>query len=174
MIIRKASIDDTAGIARVRVDTWRIAYAGIIPDEYLNALDYDESARQFCSFFNGDESDTIVYAGEDEAGEIVAFASAGPERKDASSEYGEVYAIYVTVPYQRQGAGRSLISACARELQAAGKSSLILWVLAQNPHRAFYDKLNGRVAGTDFYTVQDHNAPLLAYKWKDIRTLIAD
>lgn len=64
------------------------------------------------------------------------------------------------------------MAACARDLRQAGKSSLILWVLAQNPYRAFYEKLHGTVAGTDFYTVQDQNAPLLAYKWDEIETLI--
>lgn len=172
MIIRKASVDDVPGIARVRVDTWRKAYAGLIPDEYLKSLDYEESARQFSSFFAGDEDASVVYVGTNEGGEVLAFACAGPERKDVKSEFGEVYAVYVGVECQRQGIGRRLITACARDLRDAGKASLILWVLAQNPYRAFYEKLNGTVAGTDFYTVQDHNAPLLAYTWKDINRLV--
>lgn len=173
MIIRRASVDDTPGIARVRVDTWRSAYAGIIPDEYLSALDYDESARQFRSFFSDEEDRSVVYVGENAAGEIAAFACAGPERKDLDTSYGEIYAVYVASAYQRQGVGRRLIAACARDLKESGKSRLILWVLAQNPFRSFYEKLDGVVAGTDFYAVQDHNAPLLAYKWDDI-TIVAE
>lgn len=168
MIIRRASVNDTPGIARVRVDTWRTAYAGIIPGEYLNELDYEESARQFRSFFSDDEDRSLVYVGENEAGDITAFACAGPERKDANTDYGEIYAVYVASAYQRQGIGGRLIAACARDLQESGKTGLILWVLAQNPYRSFYEKLEGVVSGSDFYAVQDHNAPLLAYKWEDI------
>jgi hypothetical protein len=36
--IREARISDAPGIARVRVDTWRTAYRGIVSDEHLNGL----------------------------------------------------------------------------------------------------------------------------------------
>ncbi|MCX6344936.1 MAG: hypothetical protein NT018_07660 [Armatimonadetes bacterium] len=45
MQIRKATIEDAAGIAKVGVDTWRNAYCGIISDEYLDGLNYERSTR---------------------------------------------------------------------------------------------------------------------------------
>ena len=36
--VRDASIDDAAGIAKVRVQTWRAAYRGLVPQEVLDRL----------------------------------------------------------------------------------------------------------------------------------------
>jgi len=42
MRIREASVEDASAIARVAVDTWKTAYRGIIDDNYLNSLSYEE------------------------------------------------------------------------------------------------------------------------------------
>jgi hypothetical protein len=41
MLIRRATLEDAAAIARVRVDTWRTAYRGIVPDEFLDNMSYE-------------------------------------------------------------------------------------------------------------------------------------
>ena len=38
--IRRATIHDASGIAKVHVDSWRTTYTGIVPQEYLDSLDY--------------------------------------------------------------------------------------------------------------------------------------
>ncbi|WP_259343698.1 hypothetical protein [Oceanobacillus picturae] len=40
MRIRIAKPGDAAGIAKVHVDAWRTTYDGILPQEFLNRLDY--------------------------------------------------------------------------------------------------------------------------------------
>ncbi|MHC0551926.1 hypothetical protein [Salinicoccus sp. CNSTN-B1] len=42
MNIRKAHLKDAEGVARVHVDSWRTTYGGIIPDDYLNGLSYEQ------------------------------------------------------------------------------------------------------------------------------------
>ena len=41
--IRPANVRDAAAIARVRIDSWRATYRGIIPDAYLAGMNEDES-----------------------------------------------------------------------------------------------------------------------------------
>jgi len=45
LLIREATVDDAASVARVRVETWRNAYAEIIPAEYLANLFYEGDAQ---------------------------------------------------------------------------------------------------------------------------------
>ncbi len=40
IILRNAKSEDAASIAKVHVDTWRTAYAGIMPQEFLDSLNY--------------------------------------------------------------------------------------------------------------------------------------
>jgi GNAT superfamily N-acetyltransferase len=46
--------------------------------------------------------------------------------------------------YQRQGLGRRLTAAAVNWLLQSGLSSMLVWVLADNPSRAFYGALGGR------------------------------
>lgn len=173
MLIRQANEADAPGIARVRVDTWRSAYKGIISDDYLHSLSYAESARQFQTFLECGPDEYVIWVAEDSNGEIAGFVCGGPERRTPESEYGEIYALYVRDAFQGQGIGRRLVAACAAILLESGKTALMLWVLADNPHRTFYEALQGEVSGHDVYTVQNQDAPLFAYEWKDIRRLIS-
>ena len=36
--VREATVADSAGIARVRIETWRAAYRGLVPQEVLDRL----------------------------------------------------------------------------------------------------------------------------------------
>jgi hypothetical protein len=45
--IRKATIVDSAGLARVQVDSYRTAYAGIFPPAYLDHFTYEEQEQDY-------------------------------------------------------------------------------------------------------------------------------
>ena len=40
MTTREARPEDLPDMARIRVDTWKAAYRGIVPDAYLDSLTY--------------------------------------------------------------------------------------------------------------------------------------
>ena len=61
MRVREASIEDAPTIAKVTVDTWETAYRGIIDDNYLNNLPYEEREQGWRQFpFNN----SFVYVAE--------------------------------------------------------------------------------------------------------------
>jgi hypothetical protein len=49
--IRNAHQNDAAGMAKVHVDTWRAAYQGIIPDNFLETLSYQSTAERWRETF---------------------------------------------------------------------------------------------------------------------------
>jgi hypothetical protein len=42
---RRATANDAAAIAALRVDSWRTTYRGVMPDAYLDGMRADESAE---------------------------------------------------------------------------------------------------------------------------------
>ena len=50
MRVRAATPDDVDAIARVHVETWRSAYRGLVPDEYLAGLSPARRADQWRAF----------------------------------------------------------------------------------------------------------------------------
>jgi ribosomal protein S18 acetylase RimI-like enzyme len=176
MIVRQARVEDAAGIARVRVDSWRTTYKGIVPDDYLTNMSYEESERRWRWILNnGSSTGSICYVVEEETGQVVGFISGGPEREHDDPAYsGELYAIYVLKEYQEQGIGRRLTETLVEKLLQAGMESMLVWVLAENPACRFYEALGGQPLKTVQEEIGGKLLDLIGYGWSDIKTLLPE
>jgi GNAT superfamily N-acetyltransferase len=172
MRIRTATIADVAAIARVHVESWRTTYKGILPDDYLADLGYEQREPLWRRILSKPGRQRLVYVAEDSPGNIVGFASGGRERSGDPVYTGELYAIYLLEGWQRQGIGRQLAVAVVRRLIQRGLRSLLIWVLAQNPSRRFYEALGGRQVREKLETRGDVQLVEIAYGWLDARRLI--
>jgi len=136
-VIRRATPADAADIARVQCETWRAAYAGILPDHVLDALSVSAGASRWEGHIAND--DVAVWV----AGDVDGFASAGPSRDEDRHGTTELYALYVHPRAQRRGLGAALLDAAVEH----GASTL--WVLAANDAgRAFYQARGWSEDGT--------------------------
>lgn len=168
--IRLANQEDLPGMVKVRVDTWRSAYRGLVPDAYLDALSYERIVERWREwlFLNPPPKIAAFVAEEDQAG-IVGIAICGPEEGSDPIYAGQVFVLYVHPVYQRQGSGRRLMGACAAHLAKEGMGSLLVWVLRDNPYRAFYENLGGSRLREKKVRIGDLDLPEVAYGWKDVR-----
>lgn len=174
MQIRPATLADVPGIARVHVDSWRTTYRGMVPDDYLDNLSYERRATYWTEELSRpDNPHFAVVAGADD-GEIVGFASGGPERHGDPVYTGELYAIYLLAQSQREGGGRALVHAVAARLALAGHPAMLLWVLSGNPARRFYERLGGQPLQVKTLILGGAELEEVAYGWPDIRVLIND
>ena len=162
--VRVAQLGDIEGMARISVDTWRLTYGGILPSDYLARMRrpaHEAQRRRMMA-----SPDTVHFVAEEPlTGETVAFASAGPARGSVAGG-AEIYELYVQNGFQRLGLGRQLVEACRAWLAGRGREAMIIWVLADNPNRPFYDRIGGRPAG--HRTIRVGGAPVdeAAYVWR--------
>ncbi len=171
--IRPATPEDAASIARVHVDSWRSTYAGIVPAEYLAGLSYRNRESHWKDLLTADRPGTSYFVAETDAGGIVGFANAGPERKGDRTYQGELYAIYILEEYQRLGLGRRLIAHVTRRLPADGFNSMLLWVLEDNrPAIRFYESLGGKRVGRQPITIGGADLVEVSYGWREITNLV--
>jgi ribosomal protein S18 acetylase RimI-like enzyme len=173
MNIRAAYAIDTLAIARVQVDSWRTTYAGIVPADYLASLSYEHQEKFWGHIVSTVSGAAAVYVAETDTGEVVGFAASGPERSSNESYQGELYAIYLLEAYQRQGVGQQLTRAVVNGLLRHGLSSMLVWVLADNPSRAFYEAMGGHYVAERQITIGSAQLTEVAYGWRDIRRLAA-
>lgn len=174
MIIREAHIEDAAGIAKVHVDTWRTTYAGIVPDEFLANMTYESYEKRWINNLNNTTDGTFTYVAEDDSGQIVGFVSGGTERTGDPIYNGELYAIYILKDHQGQGIGSLLTQTLVKRLLQESTNSMLLWVLADNPARRFYEVLGGRLVKTSQIEIGDIMLDEIAYGWIDIGKLLQD
>jgi GNAT superfamily N-acetyltransferase len=170
--IRRARARDAPGIAAVHVATWRSAYAGLLPDEFLERLSairlaaqYDRSIRMGLGMY-------VAIDGSAEAEPaLVGFTSARRSRSDRLGE-GEVETLYVLDDWQNQGIGGALLRASGKFLAALGCRSAYAWVLRENPAGFFYQRLGGKCIATSITNVGGQAIPQVAYSWDPIETLL--
>ncbi len=172
--VRRATRSDSAAIGRIHVETWQAAYAGLLPDSMLAAMsDVRQSAWWSRALSDANEARGIFVADDEEMG-VVGFGSCGPVRDPPEGlngtevRVGEVYTLYVEPDFQNQGLGRRILDALFRQLKADGCDTVVLWMLAANPTRFFYEGLGGAHVGERIDTMAGKDVEEIAYAWRDL------
>ncbi len=172
--IRRARTSDAGAIGRVYVETWQSTYPGLLPDAMLARMsDVRQSAWWSRALGDPKESRGIFVADDEDMG-VVGFGSCGPVREipegldGTEQRVGEVYTLYVEPDFQNQGLGRRLLDALLRQLQADGCDTAILWMLADNPARFFYEGLGGAPVGRRADRMAGTAVEEVAYAWRDL------
>ncbi len=170
--IREATPEDAPGIARVHVDSWRTTYRGTMPDSLLDSLSYESRGQRWKQVLSDPASPGFTYVAQHRSGQIVGFASGGPDRDEHPHYQGELWAIYLLEEYQGRGIGRRLARTVVRRLADMGMHSMIVWVLADNPARRFYEALGGQYVGERDIEIDGVKLREVAYGWTDTRHLL--
>ena len=168
MVIREAMVEDSAEIARVQVDTWRTTYRGIVPQSFLDQMDYEVRAKSWREQLAAAGS-RICVAEMD--GTVCGFISGGRLREPMSEFDGEIFAIYITAEAQQHGCGRAMMRKLAGELLQDGLTSAVVWVLERNPACGFYARLGGELVGRQTITIGGSDLVEVAYGWRNLRLL---
>lgn len=140
--VRVARESDAPAVGLVQATVWREAYAGVVPDEVVEAFEPPAFARAWrTSLANppaGAHRLLVACAGE----QVVGFAAVGPSQDpDASPLTGELTAMGVHPQARRAGHGSRLLNAAVDTLRGAGADTLHTWVLAADEQtRAFFTR----------------------------------
>lgn len=179
-VIRPAQRDDASTIARIQVATWRSTYRGLVPDDYLDNMREERSAKIWADVLSRiDEAKApseaadqpLFLVAEDPAHGVVGYVLGGKERDQDPVYKAELYAIYILKDFQRRGIGRRLVQAFARGMLQRGYHNLLVWVLAENRSRHFYESLGGRWLRSKTITIGGADLEEWAYVWDDLSLL---
>lgn len=172
-IIRPARVEDASGIARVHVDSWRTSYRGIVPDEVLATLSYEQREEVWRRGLSNTTRKRFDFVAEDEQGRIVGFVSGGPLRDGDPSYESELHAIYLLKEAQGRGIGRRLTKTFVERLVATGSDSMLLWVFAENySARRFYEAMGGQVVSSQPMEIGGILLEEVSYGWKMLRSIL--
>lgn len=131
MEIRAARREELRALHQARIATWKRAYRGLIPDEYLDDLSLtDEVLARIKTRYDEEPAQTV---GAWDGGTVIGMAAAGPCRDEDRAGERELYALYVLPSHWGTGTGKLLWEAVAPFTS--------LWVLEGNSRaRAFYER----------------------------------
>ncbi|BDZ43099.1 putative N-acetyltransferase YuaI [Paraoerskovia sediminicola] len=135
--IRPAAVSDAHSIARVNIASWRHAYTGLVPDEYLSSLDVELRTSWFAAYLADDHpSETWVAIADDR---MLGFVTVGPSRdEDAEPSDREIYAIYLDPEAWGRGVARDLMRTVVDD-----GSTITLWTIADNERAQHFYRRHG-------------------------------
>ncbi len=138
--VRRMREEDIHGVSTVRVKGWQAAYAGMAPQDYLDALTVTEDARRRRDMF-ARAGGTVLNLVAEENGTVVGWAALGPSREDdRRPQDGELLALYAAPDRLGTGIGKALMRQTLIDARERSFRRLILWVLAANTRaRRFYE-----------------------------------
>lgn len=167
--LRQATVEDAVGIATVHIASWRETYRGIVPDEFLDALSIQRRTEQWMNSL-ADPSNLYHRAFVAEMnGQIVGFSNYGFPQEAVNGFDGELYAIYLLRSAQGRGIGRRLFAEAAKGLLELGVSSMLVWVLKDNPARGFYEHLGGVRLREKPIEIGGKMLDEVAYGWRELK-----
>lgn len=152
--VRPARRDDADALGALHVASWRWAYEGLLPADYLAGLDSAERSAWWQTALSEPWPGAVLVA--ELAEEIIGFITVGPSGPD-EPRTGVLYAIYLHPLSTGAGVGHLLHEAGLTVLREKGYADVTLWVLRTNQLAiAFYERHGWSPDGREQL---DHSVP---------------
>ena len=159
---RRARLEDAFGISAVHEAAWRHAYSGLIPHRSLDTMVRRRDPKWWARAIRHSTRILVMETN----GQIVGYATVGPNRVAALPQEGEVYELYLAPEYQGVGLGRKLFLAAREELRASGLRGCVVWALEENRAAgAFYINAGGADVAEGSETFGGTSLAKVAYAW---------
>ncbi len=119
---------DAWAVARVHVDSWRSAYAGLLPDELLAGLSVEQRAEAWTRILGerATGSGLLVLEGDGAVLGYCHYSKSGDH--DADDATAELTSIYLADRLWRQGNGTRLLDEVVRVMARQGYCEIALAV----------------------------------------------
>ncbi len=173
MKTRLAVIDDVAAIANLHAESWRIAYRGMLTDDYLDRQIFSERLALWEQRFGSCAPNQHICVAEI-GDQVVGFACT---YGDEDARWGSFLDnLHVAPEHKRHGIGKALMrQVAAWSLAAYPACGLYLWVLESNtPAIRFYRKMGGVRSGKGTWRPPDGGSyTKLRYAWPTLEPLLS-
>ena len=135
MDIRKViETDDFDAIGEIYARSWKTAYQGIIPQDYLDGL----TGSRWAKVLGDSEYDAYVIS---EDGKYIGTSSVCAARDEKMAGWGEIVSIYLLPEYFGRGYSEPLLRCAVNALLGEGYANIYLWTLKENIRaQKFYEK----------------------------------
>lgn len=173
--LEPATPGDAELLARLHAESWRHAYAGLVPADYLEHQAAAERRATWRARMEDDAEGPLEVFIARVNGEAAGFACLMPLAEPGYGIYLDN--LHVLPAYHGQGLGKRLLAHCVRRVTTEwpGKA-LFLYVLADNePARGFYRTLGGEESEPflEPFHGTDVMVPVVRVTWFDVDALLA-
>ena len=137
MDIRKGRVEDIEVISSILARSWKVAFKGSVPQEYLDELKEDFWVEFFQKgIAEGQITVQLVYENQLPVGCI----SYGKSRDPKLADWAEIITLYLLPEFFGKKYGKALLDVALTEMKEQGYENVYLWALDENERaRKFYE-----------------------------------
>jgi ribosomal protein S18 acetylase RimI-like enzyme len=138
--IRRALRADAVSVARIHVESWKVAYRGIMPQDVIARTDVAYRTKSWKEQIASRDWPVLLL---EKRGVPLAFCQMVPSRDedDDPTRVGHITSLHVLPQLRGRGHGHALMDHVLAEFGRRGFTDVTLWVLEANqPARRFYEK----------------------------------
>ena len=140
--IRDIKKEDIPQVVDIQISGWRTAYKGIIDDEYLENMNYEERIKMRQKDYK--ETGFIVAEHDNEVVGFCRYTDNMEKTPETPEVDCELRALYVKPELKHNGIGKKMFQYAVNEFKNIGKTKMVLWCLKDNVlARKFYEKMGG-------------------------------
>ncbi|MGQ0572699.1 MAG: GNAT family N-acetyltransferase [Pseudonocardia sp.] len=133
--VRTAAAGDVDEIVRLQADTWRLAYAGLVPEAALHGVASPAARQAWAAAVEAGDGSRVLVATE--GAWTVGFCAASVSAE--AGDWAEVAALVVEPRWARRGHGGRLLAAAGAALAELGAQHGLAWVPeSDEASRRFY------------------------------------
>lgn len=170
--VRPAFPEDAEGIAKVHVQGWQEAYAGLLPQDVLDRQSVPNRLRLWTDHLKEPPGQRWTFVAVDPALGVVGFVGANRAKPAIHGPAFKIPVLYILQSHLRRGLGRQLMHALAKALTNAGPGAVALWSLESNRSaRAFYEAIGGRLDAILAERQGGSRVTLAGYRWRNAAEL---
>ncbi len=144
--VRDVKKEDLISVAEIAVNGWKIAYRGIVDDEYLDNLTIDEKYKKILK--NYTQNGFVVAELNNEIVGFCRYRTGNYYKDEYPNVDCEISALYVKPEYKGNGIGKELVKCVINQFKENGYTKMVIWCLKDNyASRSFYEKMGGVYCG---------------------------
>jgi ribosomal protein S18 acetylase RimI-like enzyme len=168
MTIRLAIENDIAQISKINIDNWKTTYWGVLPTDYLNNLNNEETEKKWMQYLK--RADTFIYIAVD--ADNLAYGFAACQYELGKPGTGLLYSLHTATNSRGRGIGKKLIAAVANHFKQNSIKTLTIWVVEGNDVAlSIYKHLGAEVYIHETHQFDLVSVPEIGLVWKDINVL---
>ena len=160
--IRKGVYEDIPSIVDIKINGWKIAYKGIIDDEFLNSMKKETHIKRMQD--NYKKTNIVVAQVNNKVVGFCRYLDNNSFSENIENADCEIIALYVLPELKRQGIGTKMFNYVKRELKAKNKNHMVIWCLKENKNsKKFYEKMGGTIVAEKQATFEDKQYPKVCF-----------
>ncbi len=166
-VLRDATPADALAIAALHVASWRVAYRGILPDDYLDgSAAAAEADARWVENFRTVGRDDILMVADGDAG-LLGLIAVWAGREAGFDTY--IDNLHVRPHLRGQRIGARLLGEATRRMIAAGHRTTCLWLLDGNDQGGhFYRRIGGSFEDHQTGEMGGHPIGETRVVWRDL------